>query len=243
MRGAPSPGADEARRPNVTLFWSQVFDRNRATDIVLDDAAIALYQELTGRTLSLSDYYDRSYLRKLPESAAGSASLDAQTVSSVALRRQSSFADISFVWKLLQIPGASRRPSTLRFARDYSFRDLKANNAVLVGNSRSNPWVEPFEPKLGIRWTFDKAAAVYDPVDTWTGKSYQARNPGDLRESFFSVALLPNLGGTGNVLIISGTGGSAINAGAIFWRTRQPCPVCGASCPRKRIALFRISRR
>ena len=162
----------------------------------------------------MSDYYDRSYLRKLPESAAGSASLDAQTVSSVALRRQSSFADISFVWKLLQIPGASRRPSTLRFARDYSFRDLKANNAVLVGNSRSNPWVEPFEPKLGIRWTFDKAAAVYDPVDTWTGKSYQARNPGDPRESFFSVALLPNLGGTGNVLIISGTGGSAINAGA-----------------------------
>ena len=200
----------------MTLFWSQVFDRNRATDIVLDDAAIALYQELTGRTLSLSDYYDRSYLRKLPESAAGNASLDAQTVSSVALRRQSSFADISFAWKLLQIPGASRRPSTLRFARDYSFRDLKANNAVLVGNSRSNPWVEPFEPKLGIRWTFDKAAAVYDPVDTWTGKSYQARSPGDPRESFFSVALLPNLGGTGNVLIVSGTGGSAINAGADF---------------------------
>ena len=38
---------------------------------------------------------------------------------------ESSFADISFVWRLLQIPGASRRPSTLRFARDYSFRDLK----------------------------------------------------------------------------------------------------------------------
>jgi hypothetical protein len=216
MRGSPGIAAEEASRPNVTLFWSQVFHTNRPTDIVLDDAAIALYQELTGRTLSLSDYYDRSYLRKLPESASGSGSLDAQTVSSVALRRQSSFADISFVWKLLQIPGASRRPSTLRFARDYSFRDLKANDAVLIGNSRSNPWVEPFEPKMGVRWTFDKTAAVYDPVDTWTGKSYQAHGTGDPRESFFSVALLPNLGGTGNVLIISGTGGSAINAGADF---------------------------
>jgi hypothetical protein len=205
MRGAPA--ADESGRPNVTRFWSQVFHSNRPTDIVLDDAAIALYQELTGRTLSLSDYYDRSYLRGLPG--------DAQTVGSVALRRQSSFADISFVWKLLQIPGANRRPSTLRFARDYSFRELKANSAVLIGNSRSNPWVEPFEPKLGIRWTFDKAASVYDPVDIWSGKSYQAP-AGDPRESFFSVALLPNLGGTGNVLIISGTGGSAINAGADF---------------------------
>jgi hypothetical protein len=215
MRGSPTAGARDTSRPNVALFWSQVFQSDRPTDIVMDDAAIALYQELTGRALSLSDYYDRSYLRSLSESA--SANLDAQTVSSVALRRQSSFADISFVWKLLQIPGASQRPSTLRFARDYSFRDLKANNAVLIGNSRSNPWVEPFEPKLGIRWMFDKAAAVYDPVDTWAGgKSYQARGPGDPRESFFSVALLPNLGGAGNVLIISGTGGSAINAGADF---------------------------
>src|SRR5205814_142307 len=111
--------------------WSQVFHTNRPTDIVLGDAAIALYQELRGRTLSLSDYYDRSYLRNLPESSSGNGNLDAQTLSSVALRRQSSFADISFMWKLLQIPGASRRPSTLRFARDYSFRDLKANDAVL----------------------------------------------------------------------------------------------------------------
>jgi hypothetical protein len=100
--------------------------------------------------------------------------------------------------------------------RDYSFRDLKGNNAVLIGNSRSNPRVEPFEPKLGIRWTFDTAAAVYDPVDLWSGKGYQARGPGDPRESYFSVALMPNLGGTGDVLIISGTGGSAINAGTDF---------------------------
>jgi hypothetical protein len=215
IRGSPAAGARDTLRPNVALFWSQIFHNDHPTDIVMDDAAIALYQELTGRALSLSDYYDRSYLRSLSENAA--ATLDAQAVSSVALRRQSSFADISFVWKLLRIPGVGQRPSTLRFARDYSFRDLKANNAVLIGNSRSNPWVEPFEPKLGIRWTFDKAAAVYDPVDTWAGgKSYQPHNPGDLRESFFSVALLPNLGGTGNVLIISGTGGSAINAGADF---------------------------
>jgi hypothetical protein len=217
IRGWVAAGAPDAFRPNVALFWSQVFQSSRPTDIVLDDAAIALYQELTGRTVTLSDYYDRSYLRGFPQAGSGPTGLDAQAVSSVALRRQSNFADISFVWKLLQIPGARQRPSTLRFARDYSFRDLKANNAVLVGNSRSNPWVEPFEPKLGIRWIFDKATAVYDPVDTWdSNKSCQAHGPGDPRESFFSIALLPNLAGTGNVLIISGTGGSAINAGADF---------------------------
>jgi hypothetical protein len=106
MRGSPGITASDVSRPNVTLFWSQIFHANRPADIVLDDAAIALYQELTGRPLSLSDYYDRSYLRNLPESG----NPDAQTVGSVALRRQSSFADISFVWKLLQIPGAAGGP-------------------------------------------------------------------------------------------------------------------------------------
>ena len=216
LRGAPEARALDISRPTVKLFWSQVFHTDRPTDIVFGDAAIALYQELTGRALSLSDYYDRGYMRSLPESAAA-ANLHAQAAIAVARRRETNFADMSFAWKLLQIPGAGQRPSVLRFARDYSFRELKANNAVLIGNSRSNPWVEPFEPKLGIRWIFDKTDAVYDPVDTWAGgKSYQAHSPGDLRESYFSVALLPNLGGTGNVLIISGTGGSAINAGADF---------------------------
>ena len=207
-RGVPLALPIAASRPTVTQFWSQIFHDNRPTDIVFDDAAIALYQELSGRTLSLNEYFDRSYLRSLPEGDAA---------ASVALRRQSNFADITFAWKLLQIPGAAQRPSLLRFARDYSFRELKANNAILLGNSRSNPWVEPFGPKMGIRWVFNKAAGVYDPVDTLAGgQNYQAHGPGDPRESFFSVALLPNLGGSGNIVIISGTGGSAINAGADF---------------------------
>src|SRR5207248_2939872 len=37
LRGGSAPGVDDARRPNVTLFWSQVFHTNRPTDIVLDD--------------------------------------------------------------------------------------------------------------------------------------------------------------------------------------------------------------
>jgi hypothetical protein len=191
-------------RPTVKQFWAQVFRESSPTDIVFDDAAIGLYQELSGRSVALNEYYDRSYLRSLP---------DSDVASSVVLRRQSNFADISFAWKLLQIPGTVHSPPIVRFARDYSFRELKAKNAILLGNSRSNPWIEPFEPKLGIRWTFDKSAGVYDPVDTWGAVQ---NHPGEQRESYFSVALLPNLGGTGNVLIISGTGGSAVNTGADF---------------------------
>jgi hypothetical protein len=211
-----APKAAGNAKPAVALFWSQVLRPDSPTDVVLDDSAVGLYQELTGRALSLSEYFDRDYLRSVPGSAAA-AKLDAQVASSVVLRRHASYASVSFMWKLSQMPEVERRRMTPRFARDYSFRDLKTNGAILLGNGHNNPWIQPFEAKLGLRWEFDKDGGVYYPVDTWDGgKSYRAPGPGDAHESYWSVSLLPNLSGSRNVLIVSSTGGSAMNAGADF---------------------------
>lgn len=191
--------------PTVHQLWSQIFRADRPTDLVLDDAAVGLYQELSGKSLTLSDYFDRSYLRGLP----GTEDND------IVLRRQSSAASISFLWKLSQMDGAAGR-GLLRFARDYTFRELKADNAVLLGNARSNPWMQPFESRLAVRWMFDKQAGVYYPTDSSSGKSYRTPSAGETHEGYFSVAMLPNLGGSGSVLMVAGTGGSAVNAGADF---------------------------
>jgi hypothetical protein len=204
IRGTRSrvPAATEAHSI-VRQLWAQVFPLDRATDMVLDDAAIGLFQELSGRSLTLSDYFDRGYLRNLSE-----------TDSSIVLRRHASVATTSFLWKILQIPAVDRRRANLRFARDYSFRDLKADNAVLIGNARFNPWIEPFLPRLGIRWVFDSARGSYDPTDSWG--TFKSEPVADSHEGYFSVALLPNLGGVGSVLIVSGTGGSALSAAGDF---------------------------
>ncbi len=202
--------------PMVRLFWSQILNPNRPTDVVVDDAGVALYQELTGHAILLNEYFDRSYLRSLPAVAA-SAGLDPQVATSMTLRRQASFADTSLSWRLLQLAAGQNARPNLRFARDYSFRDLKANNAIILGNGRSNPWLQPFEPQLGVRWQFDKAEGVYYPLDTWQGnRTFAAGRPGEAHEGYFSVAMVPNLGGTGNVLLVSATGGSATNAAADF---------------------------
>lgn len=207
---APAPAVAATASPTVRAFWSQIFRPGHSTDIVLDDAAVGLFQELTGKSVSLSDYFDRDYLRSLP-GAAAAANLDALAVSSIVLKRQTSYANVSFLWKLSQVPGIGRNFLAPRFARDYSFRELKANSAVLLGASHSNPWIEPFEPKMGIHWSFDKTGSTYYPADVRPGgATYQAS------DGYFSVTLLPNLGGGGNVLVVSSTGGSAINAGADF---------------------------
>ncbi len=204
--------------PAVRAFWSEVFQRGQTTDVVLDDAGFGLYQELTGRSMALSEYFDRSYLRTVPAGAAA-AKIDEETANSLVLRRQSSYGNVNFLWKLFQFSGPESRQVTLVFARDYAFRGLKSDNVILLGNPRSNPWIEPFLPRLGVRWNFDKATGAYNPTDTWASggaQTFRDSDAGETRESYCGIALLPNLGGNGTVLIVSGTGGSALNAAATF---------------------------
>jgi hypothetical protein len=216
LREPPRPAAVSSSGPTVRQFWGQILRPDRVTDVVLDDAAVALYQELSGHAVSLNEYFDRSYLRRIP-AAAEAAGLNSETATSIILRRQSSFADTSFMWKLMQAGRNLNAQPNLRFARDYSFRDLKANNAILLGNGRSNPWVQPFEAQLGIQWEFDRADGVYYPVDTkQPDRSFRPGKPGEAHEGYFSLALMPNLGGSGKVLLIAATGGSATSAAADF---------------------------
>jgi len=194
-----------------------------ATTISFADASLGLYQDLAGRTLSLSDYFGRDYLRTLSETDAGK--LDPLTSHSIILRRYSSYASANLLWKLFQVSGSAQQQTSVHFVRDYTFRALKANNAVLLGNRRSNPWIEPFESHLGLRWVYDKPLGVQYPVDTWNSSAdknlYRPTETGEAREGYCLIALLPNLGGNGNVLIISGTGGATINTAADFLADEQ----------------------
>jgi hypothetical protein len=214
-----------AERPTVHLLWSQVFRPNRPTDVILDDATVGLYQELVKRPIALNDYYDRSYLRKIPE-AAEAANLDPDAASSVMLRRHSSYAAVILLWKLFQISESEQGQTAVQFARDYSFHGLKTNNAVLLGYSQSNRWVEPFESRLGLRWAYDKSFESSYPIDSWASESDRASfrpsaEPGDIREGYCAISLLPNLGANGNVLLISATGGATITACGDFLSDEQ----------------------
>jgi hypothetical protein len=208
IRGSRAAPVPEQFGPTVRAFWAEVFRPAQPTDIVMDDATLSLYQELSGRSVSLSQYFDRSYLRD--------AALSENTL---ALRRQSNFADVTFLWRLFQFAGPKARDTAVMFARDYSFRNLKNDNAVLLGHQRSNPWIEPFLTNVGVRWNFDKEQGTYNPIDTWAEggpASFHGQGSGDSRESYCGISLLANLGGNGAVLIVSATGGSAFNAAAAF---------------------------
>src|ERR1700730_7049187 len=95
----------------------------------------------------------------------------------------------------------------VQFALDYSFHALKSNSAILLGNSHSNPWIQPFENRIGLRWKYDNASGIYYPVDTWAPGHDEnlfratGEHAGEPPDGYAMIALLPNLAGTGNVLV------------------------------------------
>jgi len=208
-----------AGKPSVAEFWSAIFQRGQATDVVLDDAAIGLYQELTGQMVRLSEYYDRSYLRGLGAAPSGKK-LDPDTAGQIVLKRQSSFAYVNAMGRLGPLAARFGTEIRLVFARDYSFQALKSDNAVLMGHRRTNPWVEPFEAAIGVRWEFDATTQGYYPVDTWAAAEQDAKRPligrRDGQDGYALIAMLPNLRGTGRVLLMSATGGSALSVAGEF---------------------------
>jgi hypothetical protein len=237
VKPAASP-AQVVLRP----LWSDIFAADKVTDIVLDDAALGFFQELTGHQVGLSEYFDRSYVRSV-EQSADKSKLPPEFAETLVLKRQSSYADASLLWKLAQTAEALHSNPKLHFARDYSFRELKADNAILLGNSRSNPWIEPFESHMSLQWKFDSSMGSYYPLDSAAqsveGSKYHATgHGGEPREGYATVSLLPNLSGTGKVLIISGTGGAAVSSALDFLSDQHSLSQLRSLLPKNNSADF-----
>jgi hypothetical protein len=125
------------------------------------------------------------------------------------------------IGRLTRTANALGSGATAVFSRDFTFRQLKSGNVILLGSSQSNPWIQPFEAQLAVRWKLDPVSATYYPLDaTLSGVDPERYRPEanttKPREGYASIAFLPNLGGNGNVLILSGTGGTAVAAALEF---------------------------
>lgn len=202
----------------VRQFWSGVFQEKESVDVVLDDASLGLYEEATGQPIALAEYFDRGYLRSLDASGSEKGITDhpAILLHDLVIKRQSNYADAVMVWKLAQTASLLRSDAKLQFARDVSFRQTKSGNLILLGDPESDPWIQLFESSLSLHWKFDPVVKAFYPVDTATPadaeRFHSLAENSKTREAYATISFLPNLSNTGNVLIVSGTGGAATDA-------------------------------
>jgi hypothetical protein len=184
-------------------LWSQVFDKERQTFLVPSDDGIVMFQNLTGHSVHLAEYINRNYL-----SIKSPFKIDAQNLADLDAQRYTNIADLDAVLKFSRVPEANPAHFLIRYARELHMEDLKDSNAILLGSTYSNPWVELFQKSLNFEFDYEphpNASFIVNkhPI---TGESsiYTNDATAPSHRTYAVVALVPNLNNTGWILIVEG---------------------------------------
>ena len=179
-----------------------------------------MLQDILDTDLQLSAYLDGQYpaslLAKVPDQSLRNA------LHLISTRQYTSLADLNSAERLSEL---SRRYTSnapaIRYARHINVRDFKTGNFILLGSRRGIPWVRLFDSQLSFSMEEDKRTKSYffrnrapraGEPDAWR----QEAKPDNTVETYADIALVPNLGNTGHVLMLAGIGMEASEAAAEF---------------------------
>jgi hypothetical protein len=216
--------AQQTRQPpgekmtTTIQFWSRLFKADKTTDVLMGDSCLSLYEDLTKESVSLSQYLNHEYLSRIPSRS----SVNKEQLATLMSRRYTGMADVQLLRRLTVLAApADQRRLIVYYARDYPPGGLLKSNAIIIGSKRSNPWAEPFERLMNFRFEFLEDTSITsihnERPQAGEQKTYdQPRSKPDAIESYAVVALLPNLGGTGNALLLAGANMDGTQAAGEF---------------------------
>jgi hypothetical protein len=199
-----------ARRPHLAnlapeptkSLWSALFGGPANTYIVPADSGFNLLQEMSAHPLPLADYMKgRALNLPLP-------SLDSHSAEDLRTQQFTSFIDLQIVASLERLPEFAPQRAILCFPRDLHQDDLKNANAVILGSEASNPWATIAEGNANFRivnWEGMQSATVINTKPRpGEAASYVSHWNEPAHVTFGIIAYLPNLGGTGHLLLLQG---------------------------------------
>ena len=213
----PRPGASAQQLP-VTKhpFWGSLFAPDHPALVVCSDTGLTIFENLTHSNVKLAEYLSGDY-RVHPGAPTGATP---EVLKVLAEHRYTSIVDTEIVSKLYHAAGVSGNRVQVRYARDVRPNDLKGGTAILLGTQEGNPWVELFEDRMNFVFQHNREWGSFSVVN----RSPQANEParydtrqGDpMHKVYGLVALRPNLGGSGQVLILEGTSMAGTESAADF---------------------------
>ena len=209
------------RAPRETVqrdpLWSQLFQKDRDTFIVAADSGLVILEGLTGHRVTLDEYASGRY-----RAAAGfSSKLPSADVEELGTRRYTSIIDLEFVLRLSRLKEVIPERMLLRYSRDLHMDNLRSANAILLGSADANPWASLFEQQLNFRFSFDpkkRAAPVIINQHPLAGEqsAYVNDYDGLWHKTYGTLSYLPNLDGTGHVLLVAGIDMAGTQAAGSF---------------------------
>lgn len=212
-------------------FWRSIFTDGRDAVLVPSDGGLVILHRFIEQPTSLSDYIAGNY--RSPEViAAGLRALTHTTaateipalshkVETLGDRRYTSIVDLDLTSRLSRLPEVVPERLLIRYARELRMDDLKTSNVVLIGSVDANPWVELFQPQLNFQFTYGgafggSAIIVNRRPRAGEAASYASITGDPAQRTYGVIAYVPNLGGTGHVLIVEGINMAGTEAAGEF---------------------------
>jgi len=197
-------------------LWTQVFGSARETLVVPADSGFGILQNLTRSSIHLSDYVNGKYVPKA-DSVQG---LDSRNLNDLSTQRYTSIVDLNIAVSLARLPELVPSRFAIRYARDLRIDDLKHSNAILIGSQHSNPWTELFQDNMNFVLQYqpevdDSLILNRHPLP---GESASYRNlwDEDSHRTYAVLAFIPNLDGTGHVILLEGLNMAGTEAAGDF---------------------------
>jgi hypothetical protein len=212
------------------VFWSHIFQQQHDTYIVPADGGLVMLQSFTRQPVSLAEYANGNY-RTQSEIAQNLGNvlsrLDEPTrkqvvhrVEVLGARRYTSIVDLDLTSQITRLQAVVPERLMIRYARDLRIDDLRSGNAILLGSSDANPWVDLFQPQLNFRFDtgVDGGSQRIINQHPLPGEQpiYLSDGTDPQHRTYGVIALLPNLGNTGYVLIIEGVNMAGTQAAGDF---------------------------
>ena len=200
------------------LFWSELVDSATTCDVVLADSGFAYLRELSRVDLSMDQYANHDF-GKMTDALTTQGGLR-DWAAMLIHRRFTSVGDFNMARKFFALAGNHPDRMPLVLARDFSPGRLKADNVILIGAKRSNPWAELFEGQLNFQYAFEESETLIRNLKPKAGEQevYHAMQSSTQRipGGYCVVARLTNGDSKSKVILIAGTESESTEAGGEF---------------------------
>jgi hypothetical protein len=206
-------GAPAVAHPKPHPLWSVLFAKDRDTFIVPADSGLGILQNLTKEPATLTDYVSGKYFSNVE-----SRDVDTGNLEDLRTQRYTSMVDLNITSRLSQLPDVVPDHLIVRYARDLRMDDLKNGNAILLGAVHTDPWVSLLQEGLNFKFSCGKRVDDCFILNTHPiageRSAYRTSSNDPSHETYAIVALLPNLGQTGRILLIEGLNMAGTEAAA-----------------------------
>jgi len=186
------------------ILWGRLFTEDQPTQIVLGDSGLVLFHAFTRQYVSLHDYLSNDYSKQMPFVAH----IEPKYADFLLHRRYTSMVDATTLAHLVRLPEAIPERTLVHYSRDMHIEDFNNDNVIMVGAQEAVPWVELFETHMDFVFSIDNpdrhSSFVNRHPRAGEETEYSPNMPGNNAKVYGVVAFLPNLSGTGNVLILEG---------------------------------------